>query len=163
MIQCVDTGECVEKYDDYLKTKHWRAKRKAIIEERQGVCEKCKKKIVEKGKMHVHHKTYVRIGDELPSDLMLLCEDCHHDIHNKRKKKTTGSKRKGKNKARSCQNCKYSQIMKYKNSRRVLYCNINVCECSAACNKHKWGEVKKLPKDKKTAKKKPNKPKNQKK
>lgn len=151
MIQCVDTGECVEKYDDYLKTKHWRAKRKAIIDERKGICEKCKKKIVEKGKMHVHHKTYVRIGDELPSDLMLLCEDCHHAIHNKRKKKTTNTKRKGK--AKSCQNCKYSQLMRYKGSRTVLYCNIKVCECSEVCGRHKFGEVKRLPKTKKEAKK----------
>lgn len=161
MIECKDTGECVEKYDDYLLTKHWRSKRKEIIAERSGVCQKCKIKIPE-GKMHVHHLTYERIGDELATDLMLLCEDCHNAIHRRGKKKAS-PKSGGKTKKKSCQNCKYSQIMKYKNSRRVLYCNVKVCECSDVCNKHKWGEVKKMPKDKKNQKNKPKKQKCQKK
>lgn len=152
MIECKDTGEVVEKYDDYLLTKHWRNKRKLIIAERHGVCQKCKKKIEEKGKIHIHHLTYERIGDELAEDLMLLCEDCHHKIHNKGKSKKKKSGRKQNGKKKSCENCKYSQIMKYKGAGSVLYCNINVCQCTKVCNKHKFGAEKKVPK--KSAKKK---------
>lgn len=30
---------------------------------------------------HLHHRTYVRLGHECPSDLIPLCHDCHHDLH----------------------------------------------------------------------------------
>ena len=100
MIECKDTGEIVEKYDDYLLTKHWRAKRKVIIAERLGICEKCKKKIEEKGKIHIHHLTYENIGDEKNEDLMLLCENCHNKIHHRGKKKSNNPKKsKGKKKS----------------------------------------------------------------
>lgn len=152
MIECKDTGEVVEKYEDYLLTKHWRNKRKVIIAERMGICEKCKKKIEENGKIHIHHLTYERIGDELAEDLMLLCENCHNKIHHKPKKKSKNAKR-SKGKKRSCENCKYSQIMRYRGSGSVLYCNVNVCQCTKVCNKHKFGAEKRTPKKKVKTKK----------
>lgn len=30
--------------------------------------------------LEVHHKTYERLGDELPEDLITLCRECHHAI-----------------------------------------------------------------------------------
>jgi hypothetical protein len=32
--------------------------------------------------LHAHHRTYVRLEAELPSDLTALCELCHRDVHN---------------------------------------------------------------------------------
>jgi hypothetical protein len=30
--------------------------------------------------LHAHHRTYARLGAELPDDLTALCELCHHDV-----------------------------------------------------------------------------------
>lgn len=40
-------------------------------------CCKCKKK----KNLHVHHKTYERLGKEHLNDLMVLCKDCHSKEH----------------------------------------------------------------------------------
>lgn len=50
-----------------------------------GRCRKCK--ICEKAGRVVHHLTYERLGAELPTDVVVLCEWCHdllHGIHTKR-------------------------------------------------------------------------------
>jgi hypothetical protein len=31
--------------------------------------------------LHVHHLTYDHLGDEPTSDLIVLCGDCHADVH----------------------------------------------------------------------------------
>ncbi len=31
--------------------------------------------------LHTHHRTYDRLGDEIPSDLVCLCSDCHANYH----------------------------------------------------------------------------------
>lgn len=31
----------------------------------------------ETSRLHVHHRTYERLGEELPEDLVVLCEVCH--------------------------------------------------------------------------------------
>ena len=31
--------------------------------------------------MHLHHRTYVRLGNERLSDLVPVCSSCHHFIH----------------------------------------------------------------------------------
>ena len=36
--------------------------------------------------LHVHHLTYKRLGDELPSDLMVLCETHHKEQHRRQRK-----------------------------------------------------------------------------
>jgi hypothetical protein len=30
--------------------------------------------------LHAHHRTYERLGAELPDDLTALCAPCHHDV-----------------------------------------------------------------------------------
>lgn len=35
--------------------------------------------------LHAHHRTYIRLGHELPSDLTVLCADCHELFHKNRK------------------------------------------------------------------------------
>lgn len=37
-------------------------------------------------RLEVHHKTYVRLGQEWVSDLQTLCKQCHQHVHGKTKK-----------------------------------------------------------------------------
>jgi len=37
------------------------------------------------GELHAHHRTYERKGDELQSDLICLCNECHILFHSKDK------------------------------------------------------------------------------
>ena len=63
-------------YKDYLKSDDWKYLRDKIIKSRK-VCEICgiNKHLI------VHHKNYDRVPQEKSKDLMVLCWDCHNDIH----------------------------------------------------------------------------------
>jgi len=76
---CEDTNETCVGYDNYLKTRHWKQLRKQLVpkDHKCTVCGKSNKAI------HLHHITYERVGHELPTDLIPLCEKCHNYIHNK--------------------------------------------------------------------------------
>ena len=65
-----------EEKKAYVKTPKWKDKVKAL-HLRLGKCEKCDTT----NSLEAHHNTYARLGDELPSDLNLLCRACHQDIH----------------------------------------------------------------------------------
>lgn len=67
-------------YEDYVKSDEWKSVKERLIKERGRVCEKCGQ---EKPKsMHLHHKNYDNVlGKERDEDLMLLCEDCHNELH----------------------------------------------------------------------------------
>jgi len=60
-------------YRDYLASEHW----KLISEEAKRLanyrCQVCYRK----GTLHAHHRTYERKGDELQSDIFVLCKECH--------------------------------------------------------------------------------------
>lgn len=64
------------EYGEYLKTDTWKEVRKKMIM-RRPCCERCKSKSV----LQVHHKTYARMSNELFRDLCVLCNDCHHEYH----------------------------------------------------------------------------------
>lgn len=64
-------------YADYLKTEHWKRKRKAALHAALHRCQLCNGK----GPLNVHHRTYERRGEELPNDLIALCEPCHRKFH----------------------------------------------------------------------------------
>lgn len=71
-------------YDDFLQTLYWRviaAYKRKQMGYRCEICGSTKK-------LNVHHKTYIIHGVEhdsevIEKDLMLTCEKCHGDIHNK--------------------------------------------------------------------------------
>ncbi len=65
-----------EKYQRYLCTPEWFARRNAVMERSNGRCERCGKKAA-----HVHHLTYIRKYNELLTDLQAVCEQCHESIH----------------------------------------------------------------------------------
>lgn len=76
-IKCITTGEVVYSYRDYLKTEHWKNIRKLIRKKYNNKCKNCKTS----ERLEVHHKTYRNIGNELLSNLVLLCRDCHQQVH----------------------------------------------------------------------------------
>ena len=65
------------KYNkDYYYSPEWIHKRNLKLEWGGHKCEKCGS-----GKnLQVHHKHYKSFGDEMPWDLIVLCEKCHKDI-----------------------------------------------------------------------------------
>jgi hypothetical protein len=65
-------------YDAYLFSEHW-AEVKAAAHERAGrKCQICGST----QRLNVHHNTYTRIGEELPTDVVVLCKKCHEKFHN---------------------------------------------------------------------------------
>jgi 5-methylcytosine-specific restriction endonuclease McrA len=66
-------------YREYLKTKHWQRVRTGAVRRAKSRCQLCN----EPGQLHVHHRTYERLGAERNSDLIALCEDCHAKFHAK--------------------------------------------------------------------------------
>ena len=67
------------KYDVYIHSSVWveRAKQERIKNPKCSLCNR-------RGELHVHHRTYVRLGNEAPNDLVVLCKDCHtlfHSVH----------------------------------------------------------------------------------
>jgi hypothetical protein len=73
-----------EKYQAYLCSPEWWEKRSQAINNAKGRCEKCYLKAA----TCVHHLTYARKYNELPKDLMALCDDCHETIHAKSEKQS---------------------------------------------------------------------------
>ena len=65
-------------YEEYLTTPEWQATRKRILKRDNYQCQGCH----EKGMMlNIHHYTYERLGCELDTDLVTLCEVCHDQLH----------------------------------------------------------------------------------
>jgi len=65
-------------YDDYIHSKAWqqvRARYEAKYPKQCYICDG-------QEKIHLHHKTYKRLGNERLGDLCWLCEECHAIIHN---------------------------------------------------------------------------------
>lgn len=67
------------KYDKYLKTLHWKTRRKEALKAANNKCQLCGSG----GELHVHHKNYDRRGEELAEDLIVLCKECHAKHHDK--------------------------------------------------------------------------------
>lgn len=63
-------------YQEYISSKFWQEKSKTLREE-ISKCEICGSNV----NLHTHHKTYERLGEELPEDLQVLCAKCHKESH----------------------------------------------------------------------------------
>ncbi len=64
-------------YAEYLQTPHWKETRAAAIARARGRCAVCGRG---DRPLEVHHRTYERLGEELPEDLVVLCggpQGCH--------------------------------------------------------------------------------------
>jgi 5-methylcytosine-specific restriction endonuclease McrA len=66
-------------YREYLKTEHWRVTSLAAKKRASFRCQLCNGI----DRLNTHHRTYERLWQELPEDLIVLCEDCHAKHHDK--------------------------------------------------------------------------------
>lgn len=69
------------EYREYLASPHWKELRKDFLEY-ENICNRCEMprwlvNIAYDQDMHVHHRTYARLGAELDDDLEALCPRCH--------------------------------------------------------------------------------------
>lgn len=64
-------------YADYLQTPWWRARRNRALRAAGYRCQRC----TVKRQLEVHHQSYERLGDELDSDLEVVCRGCHVGHH----------------------------------------------------------------------------------
>lgn len=69
-----------QRYDEYLKSDHWKQIRKATLREAGYKCAVCNGT----KKLQVHHKSYDRLGCEADDDLVVLCGECHLLLHTER-------------------------------------------------------------------------------
>lgn len=76
---CLSNEYKIMPYKEYLQTDHWKQTRKKALKKAKYKCELCGSK----ENLNAHHKTYERKGNELPEDLIVLCEICHSTHHNK--------------------------------------------------------------------------------
>lgn len=64
-------------YINYLKGAHWLYfKRKTLSKRRK--CEIC---FATRKKLCVHHRHYKTLGHERKEDVLVLCDECHGDLH----------------------------------------------------------------------------------
>lgn len=62
-----------DTYRRHLRSSKWRYLKARVVNSRGQKCERCGARFG----LQLHHKTYQRLGDELPSDVELLCKPCH--------------------------------------------------------------------------------------
>ena len=63
---------------EYRETSEWR-ERANLMKSLFTECQTC----LNDSNLNVHHRTYERLGQEHPADLILLCQECHHLIHDR--------------------------------------------------------------------------------
>lgn len=64
----------------YLASPQWQTLRKVILKRDSYTCQGCG---IDGVPLEIHHITYVRFEEELESDLVAVCRDCHQAIHDK--------------------------------------------------------------------------------
>lgn len=64
-------------YREYIRSDEWRNKARDAITRSTGRCAMCGTR----KNLTVHHNTYERIGNELPTDLTVVCWKCHRRHH----------------------------------------------------------------------------------
>lgn len=66
-----------ERYDKYLRSPEWRAKRQQVFERAHGMCEGC----ATAKATQVHHLSYAHVGNEFLFELVAICDQCHERLH----------------------------------------------------------------------------------
>lgn len=64
-------------YAKYIQSKGWKAISLAAMRRAGFRCERCGRSDT----LSTRHKTYGRLGCELPADVEVLCKCCHDDTH----------------------------------------------------------------------------------
>jgi 5-methylcytosine-specific restriction endonuclease McrA len=65
------------EHRSYLRSSEWKARRRDALARAGGRCQDCGSS----ERLHVHHLTYKRHGNELQRDLRVLCSRCHRKRH----------------------------------------------------------------------------------
>lgn len=77
-------------YQKYIESKEWQTKAeeaKARVGNRCQVCNRSRAEV----QLDAHHRTYERLGKELPEDITVLCRDCHQLYEDEKKAKIGSS------------------------------------------------------------------------
>ena len=64
-------------YQAYLASPWWKARRNQALRDAKFRCQRCGVK----RDLQVHHRSYQRLGAELPTDLEVVCRGCHLGHH----------------------------------------------------------------------------------
>lgn len=64
-------------YREYLRTPEWKRRAEQAKRAAGFRCQTC----ASAGRLHVHHRTYARRGEEWNKDLTVLCAECHELFH----------------------------------------------------------------------------------
>lgn len=72
-----ESAEWWQRYNTYLLTSAWRARRQAVLTRAGGICEGC----LQRQATQVHHTSYEHVGNELLFELVAVCDRCHHVLH----------------------------------------------------------------------------------
>lgn len=64
------------RYQEYLKSTTWRKRAEEAKARAGNRCQICNRSRAEV-QLEAHHRTYERLGNELPEDITVLCRDCH--------------------------------------------------------------------------------------
>lgn len=67
-------------YKKVIHSDKWKLFRNNIMKKFSHTCQKCFRKF-KPGFLHVHHLHYKTLGNEKEDDVLLLCQDCHHEEH----------------------------------------------------------------------------------
>ena len=71
-------------YDDYLHTDLWKITQAIALKRARGKCQVCNSS----EHLQVHHRSYdLGLGNEVTTDLTVLCRDCHSLFHKNQKKR----------------------------------------------------------------------------
>jgi DNA repair exonuclease SbcCD ATPase subunit len=63
-------------YHTYIQSPQWREKAEEAKARAGNRCEVCNRSRAEV-QLDAHHRTYERLGNEVPEDITVLCRDCH--------------------------------------------------------------------------------------
>lgn len=81
-IVCPTCAHRLRDYSQYLKTPHWRCLRERILKTIGYKCLICGSEV----DLCVHHKNYNLWREKDGEDVFGLCEVCHKQLHDKKKK-----------------------------------------------------------------------------
>ena len=69
-------------YREYITSEKWRKRKQFYFETHDRKCRACGSL----KRIHLHHKTYRRLGEERDADLVPLCHNCHTSLHREQKR-----------------------------------------------------------------------------
>lgn len=67
-------------YERYIRSPEWDVVRRLALEHARYACQVCGAPDGE-SELHVHHRSYERLGRELLCDVVVLCSTCHARHH----------------------------------------------------------------------------------